>query len=172
MNTEKLNLFIVDDNKLTVSSLRNYLNKKFGNDLNISTFYSGESVLKNVNENTNLVILDYFLGDSTGNTVLNSIKKINPKTEVIMLSKNEDVEVAIQAYRKGASKYIVKDGSAMRKISTYIYDILTYPIRYMVREWGFSKYFAIFIMTFITLGIITVVALNLMPNGFRLNPKG
>ncbi len=169
MNTEKLNLFIVDDNKLTVSSMRNFLSKRFGNDLNISTFYSGESVLKNVNENTNMVILDYFLGDANGNNILKSIKKINPKTQVIMLSKNEDVEIAIQAYRRGASTFIVKDGDSIRKISNIIYDILTYPIRYMVREWGFSKYFAIFIMTFITLGIISYVALTLMRD-FKLEP--
>ncbi|MBC7863698.1 MAG: hypothetical protein IAF38_12035, partial [Bacteroidia bacterium] len=48
MSTQSLNLFIVDDNQLMVTGLRNYLTNKFGEHINISTFYTGESALKKV----------------------------------------------------------------------------------------------------------------------------
>ena len=163
MNTQKLNLFIVDDNKLMVTGLKNYLGTKFGSDINISTFYTGESVLKKVDQDTNIVILDYFLGEENGNDVLKAIKKINPKTEVIMLSRNEDIGVAIESFRKGATDYVVKGENSLTKISTLVYGIITYPIRMMVREWGVSRYFAIFIMTFLTMGVVVMLALRFLP---------
>jgi len=46
MEKQGMNLFIVDDDKLVVSDLKIYLNFRFGNDINISTFTDGESCLK------------------------------------------------------------------------------------------------------------------------------
>ncbi len=60
MTTQGLNLFIVDDNALTLTSLRNYLNGRFGKDLNITTFLSGANALEKVDKNTGVVILDYY----------------------------------------------------------------------------------------------------------------
>lgn len=163
MSNQKLNLFIVDDNKLMVSGLRNYLTTKFGSDLNISTFFTGESVLNKVDQDTNIVILDYFLGDENGNEVLKSIKKINPKTEVIMLSSNEDIGVAIDSFRKGATDVVVKGNDSMKKISALVYGIITYPIRILVKEFGVSKFLAIFLLTFIIMGIVVFITLKYIP---------
>lgn len=80
METRTLNLFIVDDNQLTVVALKHYIQNKFGKGIKISTFYDGESCIKEVNKNTDLVILDYFLGGKNGLEILKEIKEINPKT--------------------------------------------------------------------------------------------
>src|SRR6267143_2028228 len=103
MNMQGLNLFIINDDKLMASGLKHYLERRFGKDLIISTFSTGESALKKINKDTHMVILDYFLENENGNDVLMSIKKTNPETEVIMLSSNEDMGVAIDSFRKGAS---------------------------------------------------------------------
>src|SRR4051812_4884795 len=112
--TQKLNIFIVDDNKLMDILLKQYLERKFGPNINISVFYDGESCLAKVDKNTNIVILDYFLDSinkyaKNGLEILRSIKKINPKTEVIMLSSNEDKSLANESFREGATEYIVKN---------------------------------------------------------------
>lgn len=153
MNTQGLNLFIVDDNQLMVTGLRNYLDNRFGTNLNISTFNTGESALKKVDEDTSIVILDYYLGDENGNDVLKSIKKINPKTEVIMLSSNEDIGIAIDSFRSGATDYVIKGEKSWRKIISLIQEIIVYPVRVMVREFGINKYIAIFLLTFMVMGI-------------------
>jgi len=162
MNTQGLNLFIVDDNSLTLTSLRNYLNGRFGNDLNITTFLTGANALKKVDKNTGVVILDYYLDGENGNDILQSIKKINPKTEVIIFSSNEEIGVAIDSFRKGASDYVVKGDKAWKKISNLVLDIITYPIRTLVQEFRVTKFVAIFLLTFVTLGVIVAVTMKCM----------
>ena len=159
METQKMNLFIVDDDKLVVSDLKIYLNYKFGTDINISTFSDGESCLEKVDKNTNLVILDYMLNGKNGLEVLKLIKAINPKTEVIMLSSNEDIVLAIQSFRSGASDYVIKGKGALKKISQLVYQVVTAPIRIIIREFGVSKYMAIFFLTFILMGIVVASVL-------------
>ena len=66
MTTQGINLFIVDDNKLLVTDLKHYLQNRFGAGVTISTFDTGEGCLEKVNENTHVVILDYFLDGKNG----------------------------------------------------------------------------------------------------------
>ena len=162
MKAQLLNLFIVDDDPLMLTGLRNFLDNKFGANINISTFSTGDSVLKKVDKSTNIVILDYYLEGKNGNEVLKSIKNINPKTEVIMLSSNEDIVIAIEAFRKGATDYVIKGEKAWNKISSLVYNIITYPIRVLVREFGISKYLAIFLLTFVIMGITVYFTLRSM----------
>ncbi len=163
METQALNLFIVDDNKSMVVALKHYIQSKFGNNVNISTFYDGESCVKEVNKNTDFVILDYFLEGKNGLEVLKEIKDINPKTEVIMLSSNNDIDLVIKSLKNGAADYVVKGPTAWKRVSTLISDVVTAPIRIIVREFGVSKFMAIFLMTFLTMGAIVALFLYLMP---------
>ncbi len=156
------NLFIVDDNKLLVADLKNFLHNRFGVSVNITTFYDGESCLKKVDKETHIVILDYQMGGENGLDILKKIKEINLKTEVIMLSGSEDMAVAIESFRIGAKDYVIKGGKSWRKLNKIVNLILTEPIRIMVREFGVSKYVAIFILTFVIMGGLVVWAVNSM----------
>ena len=137
METQGINLFIVDDNRLVVTTLKQYLQSKFGDSLRISTFDDGESCLKKIDKQTHIVILDYFMKDKNGLEGLKSIKAINPKTEVIMLSSNEDIEAAIKLFRAGAKDYVVKGDGSWDKIIKLVAGIITKPIRIIVK--GFVK---------------------------------
>lgn len=162
MQTQGLNLFIVDDNKSMVAGLKQYIQNKFGNSVNISTFYSGESCLEKVDKNTHIVILDYFLDEKNGLETLKEIKEINPDTEVIMLSSNDDIGLRIESFKVGATDYVIKGPSSWKKITMVIHHIITTPIRIIVREFGVSKFMAIFLMTFITMGLIVAFVLYLI----------
>lgn len=163
METQRLNLFIVDDNKSMVAALKQYLQSKFGENINITTFYDGESCLEKINQYTDMVILDHFLNGKNGLEVLKEIKEINPKTEVIMLSSNEDIALAIQSFRAGATDYIVKGPSSWKKLTKLVHHIITEPIRIIVREFGVSKFMAIFLLTFLTMGAVVFFVLHNMP---------
>jgi DNA-binding NtrC family response regulator len=154
MATQGINLFIVDDNNLIVAGLKNYLQTRFGTAITISTFSDGESCLEKVDATTNIVILDYFLDGKNGLDVLKSIKAISPKTEVIMLSGNEDVALAIETFREGAKDFVIKGNGSWKKITSLVYHIITEPIRLLVREFGVSKYVAIFFSVFVLMGIV------------------
>lgn len=162
METQGLNLFIVDDNNFMVTALKQYLQNRFGLGVRISTFTNGESCLEKVDKETNIVILDYFMKGKNGLEVLKSIKAINPKTEVIMLSNNEDMAIAIETFRAGAKDYVVKGTGSWKKITQLVNYIITEPIRLMVREFGVSKYMAIFLLTFVTMAIVVVSTLQIM----------
>jgi len=164
MKTQALNLYIVDDNLLMAAGLRNYLVTKFGSNLNISTFLTGASVLEKIDKHTNIVILDYFLENENGNDVLKSIKSINPATEVIMLSSNQDMGIAIDAFRKGAKDYVVKGEKSWLTLYSLVYSIITYPVRIMVKEFGVSKFLAIFLLTFLLTGLAVFIAMRFIIN--------
>lgn len=157
MDTGGTNLFIVDDNKLMLESLKLFLHERFGKGLTISTFIDGDSCLKKVDKDTDIVILDYHMEGKDGLEVLRSIKEINPKTEVIMLSSNEDVALAIETFRSGAKEYVVKGVGAWNKISKLVNYIITKPIRMMVREFGVSKFLAVFLFVFFVMGISVLI---------------
>lgn len=162
MKTQELNLFIVDDDKLLATDLKHYLQNKFGENIFISTFKDGESCLEKIDKNTHIVILDYFMDGKNGLEILKEIKAINSETEVIMLSGNEDMALAIETFRAGAKDYVVKGQGSWKKISKVINHILLTPIRVIVREFGVSKFAAIFLTTFVTVGIVVFVAMQLM----------
>ena len=162
METHGINLFIVDDNNLMVKSLELYLKNKFGNLLRISTFGNGRSALEKVDDKTNIVILDYYMEGQNGLEVLKSIKAKNPKTEVIMLSSNEDMALAVQTFRAGASDYVVKGHGSWKRITNLVTYIITEPIRIISREFGVSIFVATFLLTFVTMGIVVTAILYLM----------
>ncbi len=164
MKAQGINIFLVDDNRLMVTDLKHFLGNRFGADLNISVFNDGESCLAKIDKDTHIVILDYFLDGKNGLEVLKLIKAINPKTEVIMLSSNEDIVLAIDTFRNGATDYVIKGNGSLKKISKLVYRIITEPIRIIIREFGISKYMAIFLLTFVTMGVIVLSVLYSMKN--------
>jgi DNA-binding NtrC family response regulator len=161
METQGLNLFIVDDNRSMVYALKQYLTGRFGGKLKISTFYDGETCLENINEQTDVVILDYFLGGKNGNEILRSIKELNPRTEVIMLSSDESIETAVNSFSLGAKNFVVKNKNAWRKLSILIETIVIKPLRYFW-EFAVSKFVLIFFTTFVIMGATVILVLKLM----------
>lgn len=163
MESKRLNLFIVDDNELMVAALKVYLEERFENSLNVSTFYTGDSCLARISEDTDIVILDYILDDNNdGLEVLKAIKKINPITEVIMLSSNQDIALAIESFQMGAKDYVVKGHGSWQKLTKLIEKIIKAPIRILVKEFGVSTYMATFLLTFVTMCVVVLCALQLM----------
>jgi len=160
METKKINLFIVDDNELLVTALKLYLTEKFENALIISTFHSGRECLSKITETTDVIILDYFLEDgSDGLKILKAIKQINPLTQVIMLSSNQDIELAIDAFRLGAKDYVVKGSGSWQTVRKLVGNIIKSPIRILVKEFGVSKFMAAFLVTFLAMSIVVLFAI-------------
>jgi DNA-binding NtrC family response regulator len=162
MKTNAINLFIVDDSLQVLTNMRNYLDEKFGRDLNIFTFLTGAHALQKMDKDTSIVILDNDLKNEDGNEILKSIKRINSKTQVIMFGSNEEVGAAVAAFRGGARDFIFKGNKTWKMIAAHVGNIITYPIRMMKREFGVPKYLAAFVVTFLSLGIVTYAVLQFM----------
>lgn len=102
-------IYVVEDNKLYNKMVCEFLAKQ--NYTNVKSFESGKECINSVvnGERPNIVIQDYFMGDSTGIEVLRKVKKHSKNSEFIFLTANESVEVAVNSMKYGAYDYIIKD---------------------------------------------------------------
>jgi DNA-binding NtrC family response regulator len=126
-NTQEV--LIVDDDRAYNFALVNYLQEHFGKYVSIKSYQTGEQCVTNLKSNTEVVVLDYFLNSRfseamDGISVLDLIKKKNPNAEVLIVSGQDKLDVAVNAMRHGAFNYIVKGESAFPQISKSIRNIL------------------------------------------------
>ena len=117
-------IFIVDDNKIFSHALKNDIETSFNKkNIVVDSFATGETcMMKFKEEKPQVVILDYHLNSQypdamDGIKVLDLIKKENVETNVIMLTAEDNVDVALKSFHHGASDYVVKTDSQFRKIN-------------------------------------------------------
>lgn len=125
-----INIFIVDDNQLFASTLKVAIENMFDNlPIHVSTFETGEKCIEKLAENIpDLVILDYQLNSLSpsaldGLQVLDKIKLNNNSTNVIMLTSNDHIDIALKSFHSGASDYVVKTENQFIKIKDSILNI-------------------------------------------------
>ncbi len=99
-------IFVVEDDPMYQRMVKYTM--ELNPDHEVHVFGTGEDCLNKLHLNPAIISLDYTLPDINGEDMLKAIKKINPKTHVIILSGQKDVETAINLLKKGASDYISK----------------------------------------------------------------
>lgn len=120
MGTEKIKIFIVDDEPLLLEMLVDYLLSRDDN-LTIHTYPTGEKCLAHIKENPDLVILDYYLNSreseaADGIDILKLIKSMNKALPVIMLSSQKSFATAANTIKYGAIHYVRKGKEAFDEI--------------------------------------------------------
>lgn len=120
-------VFLVDDDKMFLSSLKNTLSSQFKSDIEISTFTNGEECLQSINGKPDIVVLDYYLNDDEhpdamdGMKVLKQIKHNGSRDiMVIMLSGQDKLQIALDSIKNGAYEYVAKSESTFVKIQNII----------------------------------------------------
>lgn len=162
MSIPIINISLVDNNSPSESGLQIYLVNRFGAGIKVSHFNSGSSAIKALCADTHIVILDADIPGENVNDTLRAIKKACPNTEVIIQTSNEHAAAAIESFRSGAKDYVIKGGKAKKKISHIVYNIIVAPLRLMVDEFGINKYIAMFVLTFVAIGVGVLLALNFL----------
>jgi DNA-binding NtrC family response regulator len=102
-----LNIFIVEDDVFFGQTLKYHLS--LNPDYNVHLFEKGKDCLSNFHLKPDIICLDFGLPDVSGDVLLKKIKEINNKIPVIIISGQEDIEVAINFLKIGATDYIVKN---------------------------------------------------------------
>ena len=82
----------------------------------VTVFDTGESLLEHLDDEPDIITIDYYLPEISGLDVLKKVKAHKPDTIAIMVSGQEDVEVAVQAFRAGARDYVVKTGNPVEEL--------------------------------------------------------
>ena len=104
-------IFFVDDDKMMLNLMEYTFKCKDGFD--VQSFFSGESCIENMNQNPDLIVLDYHLGEEgenmSGLETLEKIRSFNEEVSVIILSREKDEETINKFLEQGAMKYVTKD---------------------------------------------------------------
>ncbi len=129
MKSEKIKLFLVDDDILFLKSLEiDFLQRA---DFSIETYATGELCLENLSHKPDIIVLDYYL-DSVDKTAINGIetldkiKAINSDIPVVMLSSQDKIDVAIECMHHSAFDYVVKSETAFMRLQKIITTIFKY----------------------------------------------
>jgi two-component system OmpR family response regulator len=120
-------IFLVEDDELYKRLIENAIRRHVN--VTIRSFSVGEICLRNMDLNPDIVILDHNLDGTyqdalSGLDILKTIKRDYPKVQVILLSGQDDLEVAVEALHSGAKDYIVKNKTAFIRLENSINAII------------------------------------------------
>ncbi|OFY19960.1 MAG: hypothetical protein A2W98_13320 [Bacteroidetes bacterium GWF2_33_38] len=120
----KITIFIIEDNDVFALALKSEIETVFANmQLSVHSFTTGELSMEKFNEEKpQIVILDYHLNSKDWNAldgikVLDWIINKNKETLVVMLTRDDHVDIAIKSFHHGASDYVVKNHTQFKKIN-------------------------------------------------------
>lgn len=121
MHEKPFTIHVIEDNewynKLLVHNL------SLNPDYTIKGFHTAKEFFEYTGDMADVVTLDYLLPDMNGAEVLQKIKTLNPDTEVIVISEQENIETAVELIRKGAYDYLVKEKEIKERLLSTVNNI-------------------------------------------------
>jgi two-component system OmpR family response regulator len=139
---DKIKLFLVDDDQVFLKSLEiEFLQHA---DFAVETYATGELCIKNLSHAPDVIILDYFLNGIDKNAMngidtLDKIKAFNPDIDVVMLSSQDKIDVAIQCIHHRAFDYVVKSETAFIRLQQIITTIFKYRKMQKALNWYMDR---------------------------------
>jgi two-component system OmpR family response regulator len=103
-------IFLLEDSSIVSELLKFELESEF--DCAVICFINGSDLLANLNEEPDLIILDYFIDNAfneNGLDIMNRVKSVNDKLPLIIFSGQHNLKLAIQLIHAGAVDYIDKN---------------------------------------------------------------
>lgn len=128
-------IFVVDDSDVYRSVLMQALeseNETFESNIryNVYGFASGEECIQHAHLKPDIMIVDYlldgngYLQNMNGLELLQRIKNILPKLDVIVLSCQNNIKVVKDFMRAGIREYIKKEGLGQHKVKQVIGEFI------------------------------------------------
>ena len=103
-------IVLVDDHRILLDAIKSLVEPEFEV---VGTFSDCHSLLENaLAVQPDVVVLDISMPEMNGLSAGEHLKKILPKTKLIYLTMNEDLETASEAFKLGASGYVLKSAAA------------------------------------------------------------
>lgn len=127
MINDKIKLFLVDDDADFLKLLKIQLLKQY--DIIIETFSTGELCIENLSSHPDIIIVDYNLDSVEKNAMngietLDKIKAVNADIPVVMLSAQDEIDIAIQCMSHKAFDYVVKSATDFLRLKKVIIPFL------------------------------------------------
>lgn len=118
-------VFIVEDNAIYAKSLQKYLTDHLPEGSQVEIFQVGELAIDKLHMNPDCIVMDYFLNSkfhdaADGLSMIKEIRTKSPNIKMIVLSSQDNLEVAITAMEQTQGKYIIKNDQAFQKVADFI----------------------------------------------------
>lgn len=160
-------IFLVDDEPIQNEMLKDYIAERFVYDIKV--FDNGEEALANMHLHPEIMVLDYHLSAhkpdaQNGVAILKKIKEAYPETQVIMLSGQDSLQVAVDSMKYGAYDYIVKGETAFSRTENALNNVS--ELHRMRTINNSYKKTIIFLSVVIGLIICLALYLNFFTNAF------
>ena len=158
-NVKNSLIFIVQDSVVYKDLIIGYLKSK--NYEKIVSFKNAEECLKKIHLKPGIIILDYSFEGISGLELMKRVKTDHPETEFIFLSGQNDVQVAVNIMKMGASDYIVKNEKAPQNLVKSIEFITSANRKEKVKKGFQIGVIGFFIMMFLMIMIIILMTIFL-----------
>ena len=116
-----IKIFIIEDDLMFGEMLKFTLENESNYD--VSLFQSGEEFFDHIHLNPDIVTVDYNLPGMTGLEILKRINNYNSDISTIVVSGQEDVGVAVDAYKSGAKYYILKNSNTFTELTLCVKNL-------------------------------------------------
>ena len=134
---KQFKIVVLEDNEfynnILTRQLKNYTNEisfDKGYTFTIDSYISAHDCVRNLKPDTDIAIIDYYLGESTN--ALDILKVIQEKCvncKVIIISQFKNIKTYHQTLNQGAYHFIPKDQDALAKSCYIVEDIINEQLR-------------------------------------------
>ncbi len=117
----ELEIFVVEDDEWYAEFIGYTLS--LDQDVRVTKFLNGDDCIKNLKSNPDVITIDYRLPDMSGETLLKTIKDFNPDIEIVVISEQEKIEIAVELLKLGAYDYIVKSKDIRERLLNVVRNL-------------------------------------------------
>ncbi len=129
---KQFKIIVLEDNEfyntILTRQLKNYTNEmELGNNysFDIESYTNASDCLRNLKPDTDIAIVDYYLGESKNALdILKAIKATCNNCKVIIISQFKNIKTYYQTLNEGAYHFIFKDRNALSKSCFAVEDII------------------------------------------------
>jgi DNA-binding NtrC family response regulator len=141
-----MNVFVVEDDEWYAEYIAYTLS--LDQDISVKKFPDAKSLLEKLAEGPEVITMDYQLPDMSGEELLKRIKEKSPNTEVLVISKQDKIQTAVELLKMGAYDYIVKSDdirdrllNVMRNVKNHLMlkKQVTHLEQEVSRKYNFEK---------------------------------
>ncbi len=132
MSSNQFKIIVLEDNdfynNLLTRQLKNYTDAIAEDkhcDVEIQSYTNASDCIRNLKSDTDVAIVDYYLGDSKNAIeILHEIKSKAPNCKVVIISQVRNMKTSFDTLNEGAYTFIFKDRDALMQSCHLVEDIM------------------------------------------------
>ena len=126
MENNTIHVLLVDDDAEYAAIAKHYLRSFHNKKFELTWSIDGESALRVLSPEKmpDIVLMDYYLPNTNGFEVTQTLRNAKLNAPVILLTANKDFRIAIEAMKFGIEEYLVKDEAVETILPRTIVNVL------------------------------------------------